>query len=175
MSMTIAAHQVNSMGTVLKTNCKNNNDVSYSFSAQGSALEGSPGQLDRLQKALRSCRSTPHIVFVTRSDTKYGRRRICAFSERDDCDIARFRSRFHRRRGGIRLSLRQAGKFGHEPQTGMTFPNAGSSQARLRAPGGRNDRLAMRLDYSAEPQISVAVSTISASLWRSTSSVSLLP
>jgi hypothetical protein len=28
------------VGTVLRTNCKNNNDVSYSFAVQGSALEG---------------------------------------------------------------------------------------------------------------------------------------
>ena len=39
--MTIAAHQATAVGTVLGTNCKNNNEVSFSFSAQGSAVEGS--------------------------------------------------------------------------------------------------------------------------------------
>ena len=38
--MTIAAHQAMSVGTVLKTNCRNNNDVSYSFSAEGAVHEG---------------------------------------------------------------------------------------------------------------------------------------
>ena len=44
--MTIAAHQTTAMGTVLKTNCKNNNEVAYSFSAQGSAQEGSDSWFD---------------------------------------------------------------------------------------------------------------------------------
>jgi hypothetical protein len=44
--MTIAAHQGTAMGTVLRTNCKNNNDVSYSFSAQGSVREGSDSWTD---------------------------------------------------------------------------------------------------------------------------------
>lgn len=44
--MTIATHQATAMGTVLGTNCKNNNEVSYSFSAQGSAREGSDSWLD---------------------------------------------------------------------------------------------------------------------------------
>src|ERR1700694_2775225 len=44
--MTIAAHQATAMGTVLRTNCRNNNEVSYSFSAQGSALEGSDSWMD---------------------------------------------------------------------------------------------------------------------------------
>jgi hypothetical protein len=38
--MTVATHQATATGTVLSTNCKNNNDVSYSFSAQGQDLEG---------------------------------------------------------------------------------------------------------------------------------------
>ena len=44
--MTIATHQATATGTVLKTNCKNNNDVSYSFSAQGNAQEGSDSWID---------------------------------------------------------------------------------------------------------------------------------
>jgi len=44
--MTIATHQGTAMGTVLRTNCKNNNDVSYSFTAQGSALEGRDSWID---------------------------------------------------------------------------------------------------------------------------------
>src|SRR5258706_11598080 len=44
--MTIAAHQGTATGTVLRTNCRNNNDVSYSFSAQGSAMEGSDSWTD---------------------------------------------------------------------------------------------------------------------------------
>ena len=59
--------------------------------------------LDRLQ-IVAAGRSTPDIVFVTRSDPKYGGRRICAFFERDDCDIARLGTRFHRGRRGVRLS-----------------------------------------------------------------------
>ena len=38
--MTIAAHQAAAVGTVLRTNCSNNNDVSYSFPVDGSAVEG---------------------------------------------------------------------------------------------------------------------------------------
>ena len=38
--MSVAAHQAGTQGTVLKTNCSNNNDVSYSFSVQGNAFEG---------------------------------------------------------------------------------------------------------------------------------------
>ncbi|HMI94987.1 MAG TPA: hypothetical protein VK479_00645 [Micropepsaceae bacterium] len=38
--MTIATHQGTAMGTVLRTNCKSNNDVSYSFAVQGNTLEG---------------------------------------------------------------------------------------------------------------------------------------
>jgi hypothetical protein len=49
--MTIATHQATSMGTVLTTNCKNNNDVSYSFSALGRAMEGRDSWIDC--KALR--------------------------------------------------------------------------------------------------------------------------
>jgi hypothetical protein len=37
----IAAHQATAEGTVLSTKCGNNNQVNYSFSVQGSALEGS--------------------------------------------------------------------------------------------------------------------------------------
>jgi hypothetical protein len=37
----IAAHQAMAEGTVLTTNCGNNNQVTYSFPVQGSALEGS--------------------------------------------------------------------------------------------------------------------------------------
>ena len=44
--MTIATHQATAMGTVLKTNCKNNNDVSYSFLAQGSTQEGRDSWID---------------------------------------------------------------------------------------------------------------------------------
>jgi hypothetical protein len=44
--MTIATHQATAMGTVLKTDCRNNNDVSYSFSAQGSAMEGRDSWID---------------------------------------------------------------------------------------------------------------------------------
>jgi hypothetical protein len=44
--MTIAAHQATALGTVLTTNCRNNNDVSYSFSAQGSVVEGSDSWTD---------------------------------------------------------------------------------------------------------------------------------
>jgi hypothetical protein len=65
--MTIAAHQVNSMGTVLKTNCKNNNDVSYSFSAQGSALEGRDSWIDC--RALRPGDPLP-ISFSSRDPTQ---------------------------------------------------------------------------------------------------------
>jgi hypothetical protein len=38
--MTVARHQAAAQGTVIKTNCSNNNDVSYSFSVQGTAYEG---------------------------------------------------------------------------------------------------------------------------------------
>ena len=44
--MTIATHQATAMGTVLKIDCKNNNDVSYSFLAQGSAVEGRDSWID---------------------------------------------------------------------------------------------------------------------------------
>ena len=44
--MRIATHQATAMGTILKTNCKNNNEVSYSFSVQGSAQEGSDSWFD---------------------------------------------------------------------------------------------------------------------------------
>src|SRR6266550_849398 len=44
--MTIAAHQGMATGTVLRTNCRNNNDVSYSFSAHGSTVEGSDSWTD---------------------------------------------------------------------------------------------------------------------------------
>ena len=44
--MTIATHQAAATGTVLKTNCRNNNEVFYSFSAQGSALEGRDNWID---------------------------------------------------------------------------------------------------------------------------------
>jgi len=37
----IATHQATAEGTVLSTNCSNNNQVNYSFPAQGGALEGS--------------------------------------------------------------------------------------------------------------------------------------
>jgi hypothetical protein len=42
----IAVHQVMAEGTVLSTNCGNNNQVTYSFSVQGSALEGSDSSLN---------------------------------------------------------------------------------------------------------------------------------
>jgi len=38
--MAIATHQATAVGTVLRTNCSNNNDVSYSFEAQGRIIEG---------------------------------------------------------------------------------------------------------------------------------------
>jgi hypothetical protein len=38
--MSVAAHQAVTEGTVLKTKCSNNNDVSYSFSVNGSGFEG---------------------------------------------------------------------------------------------------------------------------------------
>ena len=44
--MTIAVHQGTAMGTVIRTNCGNNNDVTYSFSAQGNAVEGSDSWTD---------------------------------------------------------------------------------------------------------------------------------
>jgi hypothetical protein len=44
--MTIATHQATAVGTVLKTDCRNNNEVSYSFPAQGSAQEGSDSWFD---------------------------------------------------------------------------------------------------------------------------------
>ena len=44
--MAIATHQATAMGTVLKTNCKNNNEVAYSFPAQGSSQEGSDSWFD---------------------------------------------------------------------------------------------------------------------------------
>jgi hypothetical protein len=39
--LAIAAHQATAEGTVLTTNCGNNNQVTYSFPVQGNALEGS--------------------------------------------------------------------------------------------------------------------------------------
>ena len=54
--MTVAAHQAAAVGTVLKTNCGNNNDVSYSFSAQGKALEGRDSWTD-----CRSLRPGDHL------------------------------------------------------------------------------------------------------------------
>ncbi|HEY4265025.1 MAG TPA: hypothetical protein VGM72_06880 [Micropepsaceae bacterium] len=44
--MTIAAHQASATGTVLATNCRNNNDVSYSFSVQGKTLQGRDSWID---------------------------------------------------------------------------------------------------------------------------------
>ncbi len=44
--MTIDTHQATAIGTVLKTDCKNNNEVSYSFSALGRAQEGSDSWMD---------------------------------------------------------------------------------------------------------------------------------
>jgi hypothetical protein len=44
--MTVAIHQAKATGTVLTTNCKNNNDVSYSFSARGKVLEGRDSWID---------------------------------------------------------------------------------------------------------------------------------
>jgi hypothetical protein len=44
--MTVATHQATATGTVLTTNCRNNNDVSYSFSAQGRVLEGRDSWID---------------------------------------------------------------------------------------------------------------------------------
>src|SRR3954470_24204696 len=44
--MTIATHQGTATGTVLRTNCENNNEVFYSFSALGNALEGKDNWID---------------------------------------------------------------------------------------------------------------------------------
>jgi hypothetical protein len=44
--MTIATHQAAVKGTVLRTNCRNNNDVSYSFSVGGRTLEGRDNWID---------------------------------------------------------------------------------------------------------------------------------
>ena len=44
--MSVARHQTAATGTVLKTNCSNNNDVSYSFSVQGRTLEGRDNWID---------------------------------------------------------------------------------------------------------------------------------
>ncbi|HXJ01581.1 MAG TPA: hypothetical protein VNH44_10180 [Micropepsaceae bacterium] len=38
--MAVASHQATAVGTVLRTNCSNNNDVSYSFETQGRVVEG---------------------------------------------------------------------------------------------------------------------------------------
>jgi hypothetical protein len=38
--MRIATHQASATGTVLKTDCRNNNDVSYTFPVQGSTQDG---------------------------------------------------------------------------------------------------------------------------------------
>ena len=61
--MTIATHQATATGTVLKTNCKNNNEVSYSFSALGRAQEGSDSWIDC--RALREGDQLP-ISFSSR-------------------------------------------------------------------------------------------------------------
>jgi hypothetical protein len=44
--MSVAAHQAPALGTVLKTNCSNNNDVSYSFQAEGKVLQGRDNWID---------------------------------------------------------------------------------------------------------------------------------
>jgi hypothetical protein len=44
--MNIAAHQATVVGSVLRTNCKDNNDVFYSFSANGKALAGNDSWID---------------------------------------------------------------------------------------------------------------------------------
>lgn len=44
--MTIAVDQAMAEGTVLRTDCRSNNEVSYSFSVQGNVLEGSDSWMD---------------------------------------------------------------------------------------------------------------------------------
>lgn len=44
--MAIASHQATATGTVLRTNCSNNNDVSYSFPVHGSAVLGRDSWID---------------------------------------------------------------------------------------------------------------------------------
>ncbi len=65
--MTIAAHQATATGTVLKTNCKNNNEVFYSFSTQGNALEGRDNWIDC--RSLRAGDQLP-ISFSSRDPTQ---------------------------------------------------------------------------------------------------------
>ena len=55
------------MGTVLTTNCKNNNDVSYSFSALGRAMEGRDSWIDC--RTLRPGDQLP-ISFSSRDPTQ---------------------------------------------------------------------------------------------------------
>jgi hypothetical protein len=38
--MTVATHQVSATGSVTSTNCRNNNDVAYSFPVQGRVVQG---------------------------------------------------------------------------------------------------------------------------------------
>ena len=65
--MSVAAHQTPATGTVLKTNCSNNNDVSYSFEAEGKVLEGRDNWID-----CRSLRPGDHlpISFSSRNPTQ---------------------------------------------------------------------------------------------------------
>lgn len=44
--MSVSAHQATATGTVLTTNCRNNNDVSYSFETAGRVLEGRDNWLE---------------------------------------------------------------------------------------------------------------------------------
>jgi hypothetical protein len=65
--MRIATHQANAMGTVLTTDCRNNNDVSYSFLAQGSTQEGRDSWIDC--RKLRAGDQLP-ISFSSRDPTQ---------------------------------------------------------------------------------------------------------
>ena len=61
--MIVAGHQAAAEGTVLKTNCSNNNDVSYTFSVEGKALEGRDSWID-----CRSLRPGDHLAISFSSE-----------------------------------------------------------------------------------------------------------